>query len=470
MRMRRRLLLGWLLCVTPLAAANAAPDVPGERPALQQAGVTITQEEIEQGQLPLQQIRRQGRLVFSTPFNKADGYGDGPMNPAAPTSPGGRPTLQNNGTFMRVNGLDSQSCLECHSVVSTRTIPATFGIGGVGGASANALSGPHSIDVSDEAANGFAAFDGRFINPPFLFGSGGVQLLASEMTADLQALAALAREQPDVDVPLVTKGVDFGSVRFSGGVLDTSNVVGVDPDLVVRPFGRKGQFATVRAFDVSALAFHFGIQPVEVVGAGVDADGDGVADEIGIGPISALEIFATTLEPPHSVGPRRRTLRGEHLFDDIGCTECHRPALETNGRILSYRFPESDTDPAAGVYYEVDLSAPPVDLASSPSGGLVIPLFADLKRHNMGPGLSEATGGSLDVWFTTARLWGVADTAPYLHDGRAMTLDEAIRLHGGEALSARDAYEALRDSDQASLLAFLGSLRTPARPSADLDH
>ena len=35
--------------------------------------------------------------------------------------------------------------------------------------------------------------------------------------------------------------------------------------------------------------------------------------------------------------------------------------------------------------------------------------------------------------FRTAPLWGVGATGPYLHDGRADTLDAAIRLHGGEA-------------------------------------
>jgi CxxC motif-containing protein (DUF1111 family) len=31
----------------------------------------------------------------------------------------------------------------------------------------------------------------------------------------------------------------------------------------------------------------------------------------------------------------------------------------------------------------------------------------------------------------TAPLWGVADSGPYLHDGRANSLAEAIELHGG---------------------------------------
>ena len=59
-------------------------------------------------------------------------------------------------------------------------------------------------------------------------------------------------------------------------------------------------------------------------------------------------------------------------------------------------------------------------------------------------------------------LWGLAETAPYLHDGRAGTIPEAILAHGGEATKARDAFAALAPKEQASLHVFLLSLtRTP---------
>ena len=70
--------------------------------------------------------------IFTTPFNHLDGYGDGPIDPANTTQPGGRPTLQGNGMFLRINGLDAQACFECHTLVSNATIPATLGLGGAG--------------------------------------------------------------------------------------------------------------------------------------------------------------------------------------------------------------------------------------------------------------------------------------------------------------------------------------------------
>jgi len=91
-----------------------------------------------------------------------------------------------------------------------------------------------------------------------------------------------------------------------------------------------------------------------------------------------------------------------------------------------------------------------------------VSLFADLKRHHMGKELAESTANKeMDPYFTTARLWGVADTAPYLHDGRAMTLSEAIIAHGGEAKPESLNFINLSENQRHQLIDFLQTLRTP---------
>jgi CxxC motif-containing protein (DUF1111 family) len=62
----------------------------------------------------------------------------------------------------------------------------------------------------------------------------------------------------------------------------------------------------------------------------------------------------------------------------------------------------------------------------------------------------------------TAPLWGVADSAPYLHDGRAATLEEAIEAHGGEAANAAGRFHELAPDQRVALIAFLKTLRAPA--------
>lgn len=455
-------LSGWSV-LSALSAAEA-PNLGPER---------ITQEQIESGEVSLFEIRRAGMRVFTTPFNRLDGHGDGPMNLADSVSPGGRPTLQGNGRFLRVNGLDAQTCLECHTIVSAAEIPARLGVGGVGGAAANAMFKPTIIEPADLLdLNGAADFNGRFINPPFVFGAGAVELLGLEMTERLQLLKAQAIASPGTVVPLIAKGVDFGTiVADGGGGLDTSAVVGVDSDLVVRPFGRKGEFATTRRFDIEAMQFHFGMQPVEAVGEGIDADGDSVADEVLIGEISSIGVFFASLERPRTDPLNGSTRLGRTAFQTIGCAGCHIPFLDTLGTHVPFRFPEVEHQPRENVYYEVDLTAAPASFDANGSGGVRVPLFADLKRHDMGDALAESFSLNSEQGnreFTTARLWGVADTAPYLHDGRATTLTDAILMHGGEAQAARDAFAALPESTQSNLVDFLRTLRTPESPAADL--
>lgn len=453
------------------------------------------------GPLSLKDVRRRGLSVFSTPFNTYDGMGDGPFDPAetATRTFGQRPTLQGNGLSLRVNGLDAQSCNECHTIVSNRTRPPTLGLGGVGGIVQNAIIMPTLIDVADSFEDrvayqgghdpdllmefdGVADYNGRYANPPFLFGGGGVELLGKEMTQDLQALLDIARTSPaGTVVSLDTHGVSFGFVTsLGGGDLDFSTVEGVsfeDNDgfppeedaLVVRPFGRKGENFSMRDFDRGATQFHFGIQPVEVVGPDVDVDGDGIDNEVTVGEMTALHIFDVTNPPPRQDPRHQEAQAGRQIFSQIGCDSCHIPRMITYGKRLPLAHPEVPSDPAANVYYEVDLVK--VGFKKDQHGtGIVVPLFADLKRHDMGDRLAETFefGEISNREFTTARLWGVADTAPYLHDGRATTLYQAIEFHGGEAQTQRDDFLALSDADQRALLAFLRTLRTPKNPNEEL--
>jgi hypothetical protein len=446
-----------LLVLLFLPFETLAQTRTGEGPNL--GGKRITQEQVESG-LSLDEILDHGQRIFTTPFNKYDGYGDGPYVGEDPLTFGGRNSLQKNGTFLRVNGLDAQTCLECHSIVKNSTVPARLGIGGVGGSGSNAIVLPTYIDVTE------GEIDGRFINPPFLFGSGGVELLAKEMTLDLQELKAQAVNNPGTPVPLITKGVSFGTILYDddGDSFVFTDVEGVDHDLVVKPFGRKGEFTTVREFDVEAMQFHFGIQPVEVVGEDYDDDQDDVENEILAGEISALHIFNTNL--PRPVEERRsseKARKGRSLFSEIGCASCHIPSLRTRSRRLTYSFPEVREDPKAHVFFSVDLRHR-AGFKSNWRGGLVVRLFSDLKRHDMGEALAEtATFQDLERnrEFVTARLWGIRDTAPYLHDGRATTLTDAILMHGGEAQGPCDSFADLSGDEKDDLLAFLYTLRTP---------
>ena len=441
----------------------------GEAPNL---GARISQTSITNGSMSLHEIRRQGRRIFTTPFNKMDGFGESyDVGNPDHTSIGNRPTLANNGTFLRINGLDAQTCHECHFVNSSSSIPARLGVGGVGNISDSPMGGATAVDVADAANNGFAELEnGRLINPPFIFGAGGLEQVGKEMTADLQALKVQALLNPDVPVSLVTKGVSFGSITFDSGLndFDTSNVGGINDDLVVRPFGRKGTEFTTRDFDRNAMRFHHGIHPVETTaGPGDDNDGDGVANELTVGEMSALHIFDVT-NPNLRIVPQPFALEGFFNFASVGCTECHIPIMETNSSLITMSFPDVPDDPGANIYAAINLQQAPMSFPATGSGGVAVVCFADLKVHDMGVGLQEEGLNPPNANFTTARLWGAGDTAPYLHDGRAFTLTEAIMAHGGEAQAARDGFAALSQFGKNTILQLLRSLRTPIAPNDDL--
>jgi CxxC motif-containing protein (DUF1111 family) len=142
--------------------------------------------------------------------------------------------------------------------------------------------------------------------------------------------------------------------------------------------------------------------------------------------------------------------------------------MKTEGHILPYQQPEQPQHPFSdsNKYYEVDLRKSSANFEVDPdnSEGMLVKLFSDLKRYDMGSKLQESlTSASPEEnrTFVTARLWGVADTAPYMHDGRATTLTEAIKWHGGDAEAAKNKFVALNDDKKVALLKYLRSLHTP---------
>jgi CxxC motif-containing protein (DUF1111 family) len=95
-----------------------------------------------------------------------------------------------------------------------------------------------------------------------------------------------------------------------------------------------------------------------------------------------------------------------------------------------------------------------------------VQLYSDLLLHDMGDALADhrPDGQANGREWRTTPLWGMRLIRQFLngevflmHDGRARTIEEAILLHGGEALRARNLFEALNVADRAALVEFVGS-------------
>ncbi|WP_439527151.1 di-heme oxidoredictase family protein [Pannonibacter sp.] len=419
----------------------------------------------------LEDLIAEGQRLFEARFIRAEGAGRPMATQAIVPTRRKRPAET---TFNRLPGPDASACSGCHNQ------PVT---GGAGDFVANVF-----VSEGFESAD-FDTTDPQFSNERgtnILQGAGLVELLAREMTVDLQgqrreALRQARQSGEPVTVALSTKDIAFGKLTaHPDGTLDVIAIDGIDPDLVLRPFSQKGVFASLRQFTVNALNVHHGIQASERFGAqwtgSSDFDMDGVPDEIDPGHVSALVAFQAALP-----APGRRTdlpddwsvaaADGEKVFADIGCASCHRPALP----LESLAFSDPGPFEGAGTLRAQDVSDPLVlnlagldwvkRLPRDDKGRVLVPLFGDLKRHRIADAQTDELGNELlgqrfvdrDV-FITAELWGVGNTAPYGHRGDITTLNEVILAHGGRAAPVRDAYAALADVQQQSIIAFLRTL------------
>lgn len=443
----------------------------------------ISHAAIAHGHIPLPEVLALGRQLFEARFTTLDGAGrPGATAAEVPT----RREIGDTPAFLRTSGPDANACAGCH-------IQAL--VGGSGDFSMNVFVAPQDLEFDfDTIAPDLSMERGT----TSITGAGFLELLAREMTADLHALRAQALDQArasgaPVTVQLVTKDVGFGQLTaLPDGFVDVSRVEGVHPDLIVKPFSQKAVVISLRQFSVGAFNMHHGIQPDERFGhrwtGDHDFDRDGVVGEMNDGLVTATTLFQAALPPPIQVMPdhpilAEATIRGEALFEQVGCAACHRPQLILDNPVFAEPGPynpagtlrDGDTDAIA----RVDLAALWGDwIDVLPDGRVAVRAFTDLRRHRIAdPDTPHFANEMLTHnfvprdQFRTAPLWGVGSTAPYGHRGDVTTLDSVIRHHGGDAADSRRAYETLPDRDRRSVIQFLQSLQiVPLEPDVSVDQ
>lgn len=310
--------------------------------------VNIEQKDLLQGKYPLRKVLESGGQFFSVPYTEKDHVGEGETGSRSVQRHTFYP-ISNGFPFLRVNGLDSQSCFECHNTIGVYREPGTVSSAklrkpGVTGGSAGVVSNafinpdfPHTLT-------------GLIRNPPHVFGTGYTQTLASEMTYELQAqkiaVQKAAKQNPGQtqSMALKTKNIDFGvfssvyDPKTDQFTDDTSKVEGVSKDLVIRPFQWKGISSSMRNFHRDATDFHFSVQAEEKVGY-LDCDKDGFpksgqkTNEITVGNISALSAFVAMTRPPVEE-TNDNSAKGRKIFENTNCITCHVPKLTVKTPVL----------------------------------------------------------------------------------------------------------------------------------------
>ncbi|QDT65675.1 di-heme oxidoredictase family protein [Calycomorphotria hydatis] len=201
-------------------------------------------------------------------------------------------------------------------------------------------------------------------------------------------------------------------------------------------FGWKGQFSSLQDFVAAACAVELGLtnpdQAQNIPGQFVED----VHAKLDLSPsqFRAMVAFVRTLPRPEQILPEDEdelaTVRlGEQVFAEIGCTDCHTPTLGGVTGLYSDLCLHRIVSPENSYFRD-----PPIPLPQA---------------------LPEQ-----EEW-RTPPLWGVADSAPYWHDGSATTLPEAIIKHGGVARHVLSRYRELPSEKQQAIIAFLETLRAP---------
>jgi len=225
-------------------------------------------------------------------------------------------------------------------------------------------------------------------------------------------------------------------------------------------FGWKSQKSRLSSFVMTACAVEVGLnvpdhpqaghpQKADYMPAGLDlnqAQCDALIDYISELPAPAQRPFGDEVDKGYISG-------GHALFAKVGCADCH---VENVGEV-------------AGIFGDLllhdmggelgDTGSYDVFIPNSTPEGEVIQLTRQSGPASRIP--KKVTGATRQEW-RTPPLWGVRDSAPYLHDGRAETLAQAIAMHGGESAGSTQKFFALSGAERFQVISFLKSLVAPS--------
>jgi hypothetical protein len=288
-------------------------------------------------------------------------------------------------------------------------------------------------------------------------------------------------------------------------------------------FGWKAQTASLEDFVLTACAVELGLEVPDHPQGGLPMRPDYKPEGLDLTAeqCASLTSYVRALAAPTRVNSDHPdVIAGERAFEAIGCASCHTPKLGDVEGIYSDLLvhdlgpdlgdvgqygvfvpdsaePEIEDEPqgpiAAGeappaqVVQEttVAVAEAPVAVGEAPVAVVDVnevqfttPQPAQVMMMGGGFGGMSGMAGPFGVaprpkdgpagrqeW-RTPPLWGLRDGAPYLHDGRADTLEEAIALHGGEATRVAQNYFELSPKERMQLQAFLKSLTAPAEELA----
>lgn len=511
-------ILGALLAAGSIALGVFAASPPQSSRIGREVAIPRHLTDDEEFSIPPKDLIEYGKKLFMANWTEQEG--------------GGRPLTKGTGTALsdpskplvgarawnRISGPDANSCYGCHN--------QPYGIAGGSGDFVTGVfvlaqrfdfatldrtdSLPEKGAVDEEGNPVTIQSIGNLRATTGMFGAGYLEMLARQMTAELQAIRDSLKLGETK--PLIAKGVSFGQLtRRKDGSWDTSKVEGLPrasivaptpvdrPNLILRPWHQASNVVSLREFSNTAFNQHHGMQSSERFGVDTDPDGDGFKNELTRADITAVTLFQATMAVPGRVIPNdpeieKAVLNGEKVFDRIGCSSCHIPKLPLVNQGWIFTEPNPYNPPTnlrlgTTKVVKIDLNSsdlPLPRLSPDPDHAdtVWVSAFTDFKLHDITD--PSESGEPLDQnqtpWtkkfrqgnrrFLTRRLWGAANEPPFFHHGLFTTLRRAVLAHSGEAIQSRRQFERMDDYDKDSLIEFLKSLQVlpPGTPYLIVDE
>jgi CxxC motif-containing protein (DUF1111 family) len=403
-----------------------------------------------------------GAMILGLCLTGAASFG---QPPPPPPPPGGGPPPPPPGPGQPFPTLTKAELGRWNAGQAAFTQPATVagGLGPVFNESScvQCHGGPQAIGGSGpELVTRFGRYVNNQFDPMTQFGGPSIQAkgigkfngfnFVGEVVPPQATVVARRRTIPLYGLGLVDAIPDSALMALAEHQHATSPSTAGVPSMIVDPatgeervgrFGWKAQEATLFSFAADAFLNEMGVTtPIFHLEncpqgncASLAANPARTNPNASTTPVQQFADFMTftappTPPPPH--GPPNPTLQaGQAIFGTIGCASCHQPTWQSG---------------------------------PSPSASLNMVAFApysDFLLHEMGSlGDNIVQGSATPTQMRTAPLWGLQFEKTFLHDGRATTVDQAIKAHAGQGAAASHNYSTLNATQKAQLLAFLNSL------------
>ena len=276
-------------------------------------------------------------------------------------------------------------------------------------------------------------------------GDGFVECLANQTLQDNVAAQPLAQRGTLTQVPVTEAGNALRIGRF-GWKAQQASLVSFSGDAYLNEMGITNPFDGFGGRSSSAADAGTHENPASTAEGVINVTFPSAFDPVpdpeddGDDVLAFADFMAATRAPGRQNPLPAAAVRGDSLFNAVGCNVCHTRTLVTA---------------APGTLINGGAFTVPAAL-----GNKIIHPFSDFALHNIGTGdgiVQNAGQGSANQ-IRTPPLWGIRARNRLMHEGLNVTIFDSIQLHAGQATTARNNFNALTAAQRNDLIAFVLSL------------